>query len=93
MKRCTLKAGLPLTIAVFSLSVGLTWAGAIEIGDSMRELVKADWIDQADRFVARTAQQKPTAQPGSFDPACTREVLERGKALVVRLRADSNLGP
>ena len=90
MKRCTLKAGLLLTVAVFCSSVRPARAGAIEIGDSMRELVKADWIDQADRFAARTAQQNPYAQPGSFDPAYTREVIERGKALVARLRPDCN---
>jgi len=90
MKRCTLKAGLLLTVAVFCSSVRPARAGAIEIGDSMRELVEADWIDQANRFAARTVQQEPPAQAGSFDPAYTREVIERGKALVARLRPDCN---
>jgi len=89
MKRCTLKAGLLLIIAVFCSSVRLASARTIEIGDSMRELVKADWIDQADRFTVRTAQRNSSAQPGSFDPAYTRDVIERGKALVVRLRRDA----
>jgi len=51
---------------MFTLSVGLCNAAAINLGDSMRELVEADWIDQDSRFAAsRQNAPRPSAKTAS----------------------------
>jgi len=71
---------------MFIILVGLCSACEIEIGDSMRELVEADWVNQDSSFAAPPGQ----ALGGSFDLAHTRHVIEQGKALAARLRRDAD---
>ncbi|MCD6395070.1 MAG: discoidin domain-containing protein, partial [Planctomycetes bacterium] len=64
MKRCTFMTGSWLVIAVFVLSPRLSPARTINFGDSMRELIEADWIDQDSRFApAKSAKQSPARKP------------------------------
>jgi hypothetical protein len=67
-----LTRGLPLAIAIFVVLVGLCNAGTIDLGDSMRELVEADWV-RADKKV---------------ELAHTWHVIERSKALSTCLRRE-----
>ena len=66
MRRYTSKACLGLIIAIFTLSAGWCSARAIDVGDSMRELVEADWIEQDSRFdAAKPAERSPSAKLGA----------------------------
>jgi len=124
MRRYGVEVRLPAAIAMFTILAGLCSAGPSSVGDSMRELVEADWIERDGRFIAsrRSAARAPTGTdlkpcssgvitaqdaagtlpegvdssplPGavlssSFTLAHTREVLERGRGLIARLRADA----
>ena len=52
MKRCKSNVGLRLIVTIFTLSAGLTHARAAGLGDSMSELIEADWIRQDSQFNA-----------------------------------------
>ncbi|HLB73833.1 MAG TPA: hypothetical protein VJJ98_07425, partial [Sedimentisphaerales bacterium] len=86
MRRCRPKGRLCPAIGMFIILVGLCNAGEIEIGDSMRGLVEADWIDQDGRFAIPPEQ----AVGGSFEPAHTRHIIEQGKALAGCLGRDAD---
>ena len=86
MRRCRPKGRFWPAIAMLTILVGSCNAGGIEIGDSMRGLVEADWVDQDSRFAAPPEQ----ALGGSFEPAHTRHVIEQSKALAARLRRDAD---
>ncbi len=86
MRRCRAKGRYWPATAMSIILVGLCSAGQIEIGDSMRELVEADWINQDSRFPAPPEQ----ALGGSFDLAHTRRVVEQGKSLAARLCRDAD---
>ena len=46
-----IRARLELIIAVVLISSGSSFAVAIPVGQAMRELIEADWIQQDSRFV------------------------------------------
>ena len=55
MKRCIFEVHFQLIIVVLTLSSGLGFARTIAVGDSMRELIEADWTDHDNLFVATRA--------------------------------------
>jgi len=62
VKRCAFKIGSWLLIVVFVLSAGLSFARTIEIAETMRELVEADWLDQDGQWAREKAlEERPTA--------------------------------
>ena len=62
MKRRAFKVGSWLLIAVFVLSAGLSSARTIDIAETMRDLVEADWLDQDRQWAREKAlEERPTA--------------------------------
>jgi len=66
-----------LVITLLALFATLAYGDALHVGGSMRELIEAEWIDQDSQFAG-----------SAFQLAHTQAVVQRGKALLERLRLD-----
>jgi len=55
---------------------------AVDVGESIRALIEADWIDQDRQFKASTA-----ATPAEYSLAHTRQVIDRAQQLIGRLHS------
>ncbi|MHC4567075.1 MAG: hypothetical protein ACYTE3_15130, partial [Planctomycetota bacterium] len=75
MKRFMLRFHLLAAFLVFALLACPSWGETIEVGDLMRKLVEADWIEQDAR------------QGGDFSLEYTNQLITRGHELAERLRS------